>query len=70
MTTTDQDGWARSGLGQIGSGPYRISRTNVFRKHLGMSPVYHLFHRVAFLGAFPDLADAKAHAATHSATIA
>lgn len=61
------DGWQRIGLGQIGRGPYRISKAFVDRRHIGISPIYHLFHRFAFLGAFPEIAQAKHYATTHEA---
>lgn len=61
------DGWQRGAIGQIVRAPYRISKAFVGRRHIGISPIYHLFHRFAFLGTFPDIAQAKHYAATHEA---
>lgn len=57
------EGWERRGLGQIGRGPFRISKSFVHRKHIGITPCYHAFRRGAFLGTFPSVADAQAFCA-------
>lgn len=55
------DNWERRGLGQIGRGPFRISKAFVHRKHIGVTACYHAFCRFAFLGTFPTVADAQAY---------
>jgi hypothetical protein len=61
------DGWQRTGYDQIARGPYRISKSHVARRHIGVSPVYHCFHRYAFLGACPCPDQAKALCLQHHA---
>jgi hypothetical protein len=65
--STADDGWHRTGLDQIDRGPYRISKSFVARRHIGVSPVYHCFHRFAFLGTCPTPDDAKALCHQHEA---
>lgn len=62
------DAWHRTGYDQIARGPYRISKSFVARRHIGTSPVYHVFHRHAFLGACPSPDDAKALCDQHQAS--
>lgn len=62
------DGWRRTGYDQISRGPYRISKSHVARRHIGVSPVYHCFHHHAFLGACPSPDDAKALCHQHQAS--
>ena len=65
--TAAPDAWRRTGPDLLTRGPYRISKSFVARRHVGVSPVYHCFHRFAFLGAFPEIAQAKHYATTHEA---
>lgn len=61
------DGWHRTGPDQVARGPYRINKSFVARRHIGVSPVYHCFHVHAFLGACPAPEDAKALCEQHQA---
>lgn len=61
------DGWHRAGPDLITCSPYRISKSFVARRHIGTSPIYHCFHRFAFLGACPTPDDAKALCHQHEA---
>lgn len=61
------DAWHRTGPDQIARGPYRISKSFVARRHIGVSPVYHCFHMHAFLGACPGPDDARALCSQHQA---
>jgi hypothetical protein len=63
-----QEAWRRTGHDQIGRGPYRISKSFVARRHIGISPVYHCFHLFAYLGACPSPDAAKALCAEHEST--
>lgn len=57
--------WARLRGDEIGRGAYRISKSFIGRPHLEVRPVYHAFHRFAFLGSFPEAAEAKAYCDQH-----
>lgn len=62
------DAWRRTGPDLLDHGPYRISKSFVARRHIGVSPVYHCFHRFAFLGACPSADDAMALCHQHQAS--
>jgi len=59
--------WARVRGDEITRGPYRISKAYVSRPHLDVLPIYHAFHRFAFLGSFPGADEAKAYCDQHEA---
>lgn len=59
------EGWERRGYGEIGRGPYRIARAYVARPQQALAPVFHAFHRFAFLGTFPGADEAKAFCHDH-----